>query len=171
MSKVALQALGMIDLAVDGIAFASQGLRCEIAMLALTHLAVHTVAIAAALRAIGDVTNWPIPAKITLANVGSDRIPMLAGWITRRDIACCPLVAVEADAGLRCRADPVFAVGAHSDCTNSALPTFLAYTVVRAGACAKDAWRLTDWGVAIDTCPTVVALTALTLVLVIGFET
>jgi len=167
MSEVALQALRMVDLAVDCITFACQRLCSEVAMLAFADLSVYTVAKAAPLWAIRNVADGPIPAEIALANVWRNWISMLAGRVARRNVARCPFISIEADACLRGRAHAVFAVGAYPKCTNCALPPFLADAGVRADACAKDTRRVADRCVTVDTCPTVVALTALTLVPVI----
>lgn len=161
----------MIDLAVDGITIAHQCLSCEITVLAFAHLAIYTVAKATALRAIRNIADRPIPAEVALANVGSYRLSMLTRRVARWDVAGCPFVTIEADTGLWCRAHSVLAIGAHTKCTDGTLPPLLAQTIVRTNASAKDTGWLADWSVAVYSCPAVVALTALPLVLVVCLET
>lgn len=160
----------MINLAVDCIALTCQGLRSEVSVVAFANLAINAIAEAATLGAIRNIANVTGPPHITLTDIGSCGETMLTWWIAYRDIARSSFVTIETPAIFRSTTYSEFAKRAYSNTANRPSPPCLTLALVWSNACSKNTWWLTHGSVTVYSCPPIVTLTALSLILVVCQE-
>ena len=110
------------------------------------------------------------PTIIAIALVRFNSNAMETWWVTDRYVAIDSLVAIEALAEFRPRAQAILASITQTKVANFTLPALVAKTHVWIDASSMDALRPAHRDTTVDACPPCKALAALTIEPVIGDE-